>query len=86
MLFSFAFGLFVGGLATGLLPMIYVSIGISVCGIATAFYIYFKHRNQDNHVGNTVIYVYKDPNMKRNKSETNLDLIQTNKNVETVIS
>ena len=74
--------LLIFGIVYQMSNLFYVSGVFSFSGIVLTIYLCIKHK-KPNVVFNPLDIppkIYKDPTMKRNKSDTNLELMQTDKN------
>ena len=76
--FATSVALFFAGLGTGMSQFYYASGGVSVVAVIISLYFLFKSRNKVPQFEGPpqLIRVYNDPGMKRNKSDTNLELIE----------
>jgi hypothetical protein len=81
-LFGVGIALFGAGMATQSAPILYSSAGVSTTGIVAGIIMYFRQRRpQPTFDGpQQPQRVYRDPGMKRNKSDTDLQLIGAAKN------
>lgn len=79
LMFVSAGALFVTGISTNQIPYVYASACVSlVCLIFVAYFCY-RYRLNKTELPLQPINIYHDPtmNMKRNKSDTNLELINS---------
>ena len=81
-LFGVGIALFGTGMATQSAPILYSSAGVSTTGIVAGFILYFRQRRPAPSFEGPQQpqRVYRDPSMKRNKSDTDLQLIGAAKN------
>jgi hypothetical protein len=76
--FSTAVALFFTGLSTAMHQFYYASGGVSVIAVCISIYFLYKSRKKAPQFEGPpqLIRVYTDPTMKRNKSDSNLELIE----------
>ncbi len=80
-LFGIGVVLFLVGMLIKSPEIVYSSIGISLVGLIISIFLCFKNRKPP--IEFTIQHpakVYRDPTMKRNKSDTDLELIGQEKN------
>ena len=76
--FATAIALFFTGLGTGMPEFYYASAGVSVVAVILSLYFLYLSRNKAPQFEGPpqLVRVYTDPGMKRNKSDSNLELIE----------
>lgn len=78
-IFVSAGGLFVTGISTNQIKYIYASACVSFIALIFITYLCYHNRHNNIELPQQPIHIYHDPtmNMKRNKSDTNLELINS---------
>ncbi len=72
----------IAGIVTQMPSLMYSSAGVTSSGLMLSIYLYAKQRRKEAvfEVQNYIQRVYRDPGMKKNKSDTNLELMGAPKN------
>jgi hypothetical protein len=69
----------IAGIVTQITALIYVSAGLSGIGVVSSIYFYCREQRRPVVFESPVFSprLYRDPGMKKNKSDTNLELMAT---------